>query len=127
MSDASRRMATGDRASCPCFETLASLAPQHEVVVFQQVEPHPRVASRERCVSKDGHRRPCKLPSFETPGFAVLCRAPQDEVQGICTDRFHRIDPLGNACWRRVDRDRPLHLLDRIFRASAIAANRTDG
>src|SRR5712691_4555840 len=28
-------------ACCPCFETLASLAPQHEVVVFQQVRPHP--------------------------------------------------------------------------------------
>src|SRR5258708_32308275 len=25
----------------PCFETLASLAPQHEVVVFQRVRPHP--------------------------------------------------------------------------------------
>src|SRR5882724_5842959 len=28
-------------AYCPCFETLASLAPQHEVVVFQRVRPHP--------------------------------------------------------------------------------------
>jgi hypothetical protein len=28
-----------------------------------------------RCVSKDGRRRrPCKLPSFETPGFAGLLR-----------------------------------------------------
>src|SRR5258707_7040271 len=32
-------------AYCPCFETLASLAPQHEVVVFQQVRPHPRVTA----------------------------------------------------------------------------------
>src|SRR6266481_6374911 len=32
-------------ACCPCFETLASLAPQHEVVVFQQVRPHPRVTA----------------------------------------------------------------------------------
>src|SRR6267154_3195861 len=37
----------GDRlvACCPCFETLASLAPQHEVVVFQQVKPHPEEAA----------------------------------------------------------------------------------
>src|SRR4030081_1700711 len=51
-------------ACCPCFETLASLAPQHEVIVFQQVRPHPEEAtngSREcapddrlRAVSKDG-------------------------------------------------------------------------
>src|SRR5713226_6688184 len=60
-------------ACCPCFETLASLAPQHEAVLFQQVRPHPRVTasplsleeaangSREcapddrlRAVSKDG-------------------------------------------------------------------------
>src|SRR5712671_4156264 len=50
-------------ACCPCFETLASLAPQHEVVVFQQARPHPEEAangSREcapdgrlRAVSKD--------------------------------------------------------------------------
>src|SRR5229473_8499257 len=33
-------------ACCPCFETLASLAPQHEVVVFQQVRPHPEVATK---------------------------------------------------------------------------------
>src|SRR6266436_10129349 len=32
-------------ACCPCFETLASLAPQHEVVVFQRVRPHPRVTA----------------------------------------------------------------------------------
>src|SRR5258705_9107933 len=32
-------------AYCPCFETLASLAPQHEVVVFQRVRPHPRVTA----------------------------------------------------------------------------------
>src|ERR1700682_4390004 len=30
----------------PCFETLASLAPQHEVVVFQQVRPHPEEAAK---------------------------------------------------------------------------------
>src|SRR6266571_3745197 len=33
-------------ACCPCFETLASLAPQHEVVVFQQVRPHPEEATK---------------------------------------------------------------------------------
>src|SRR6266853_6390186 len=33
-------------ACCPCFETLASLAPQHEVVVFQQVRPHPEEAAK---------------------------------------------------------------------------------
>src|SRR6266850_1589167 len=32
-------------ACCPCFETLASLAPQHEVVVFQQARPHPEEAA----------------------------------------------------------------------------------
>src|SRR5882672_7566216 len=51
-------------ACCPCFETLAMLAPQHEVVLFQQAKPHPEEAangSREcapddrlRAVSKDG-------------------------------------------------------------------------
>ena len=30
---------------CPCLETLASLAPQHEVVVVQQVGPHPEEAA----------------------------------------------------------------------------------
>src|SRR5882672_10534008 len=33
-------------ACCPCFETLASLAPQHEVVVLQQIGPHPCVRLR---------------------------------------------------------------------------------
>src|SRR5882757_1781542 len=33
-------------ACCPCFETFASLAPQHEVVVFQQVRPHPEEATK---------------------------------------------------------------------------------
>jgi hypothetical protein len=43
--------------------------------------PHPEEHRAKRCVSKDGlRRRPCKLPSFETPGFATLCRALQDEV-----------------------------------------------
>src|SRR5882724_6550398 len=32
-------------ACCPCFETLASLAPQHEVVMSQQVRPHPEEAT----------------------------------------------------------------------------------
>jgi hypothetical protein len=27
--------------TCPCFETLAPVAPQHEVVVFQHAKPHP--------------------------------------------------------------------------------------
>ncbi len=29
----------------PCFETLALLAPQHEVIVLQQVPPHPEEAA----------------------------------------------------------------------------------
>ena len=33
-------------ARCPCFETLALLAPQHEVVVFQQDKPHPEEATK---------------------------------------------------------------------------------
>jgi len=33
-------------AYCPCFETLASLAPQHEVVVFQRVRPHPEEVTK---------------------------------------------------------------------------------
>src|SRR6267142_5997239 len=42
-------------ACCPCFETLASLAPPaitakplrgHEVVVFQQARPHPEEAAK---------------------------------------------------------------------------------
>src|SRR5882672_7036935 len=33
-------------ACCPCFETLASLAPQHEVVVFQRVRPHPEEVTK---------------------------------------------------------------------------------
>src|SRR5712671_3634171 len=59
-------------ACCPCFETLASLAPQHEVVVFQQARPHPEEAangSREcapddrlRAVSKDGPQYQCVIP-----------------------------------------------------------------
>jgi hypothetical protein len=40
-------------ACCPCFETLASLAPQHEVVVLQQARPHPEERPFGR-VSKDG-------------------------------------------------------------------------
>src|ERR1700722_760948 len=31
-------------ACCPCFETLAALAPQHEVVLFQHLRPHPEEA-----------------------------------------------------------------------------------
>src|SRR5450631_1028843 len=32
--------------SIQCFETLAWLAPQHEVVVFQRVRPHPEEATK---------------------------------------------------------------------------------
>src|SRR6267142_229344 len=65
-------------ACCPCFETLASLAPQHEVVVFQQAGPHPEEAangSREcapddrlRAVSKDGLQY-----RFVIPGTSDRC------------------------------------------------------
>ena len=42
----------------PCFETLASLAPQHEVVVFQQVRPHPEeAANRSRECAPDDRLR----------------------------------------------------------------------
>ena len=35
-------------------------------------------------LEKDGPGRwPCKSPSFETPGVATRCRAPQDEVRGV--------------------------------------------
>jgi hypothetical protein len=51
-----RRATVGERSSTdyvrsvsrllPCFETLASLAPQHEVVVFQRVRPHPEEVTK---------------------------------------------------------------------------------
>jgi hypothetical protein len=40
-------------------------------------KPHPEERSLER-VSKDGHKRRCMHPSFETPR---KCAAPQDEGQ----------------------------------------------
>ncbi len=49
MSDSDKENKARDREiaeNCPCFETLASLAPQHEVVVFQQVRPHPEEAAK---------------------------------------------------------------------------------
>jgi hypothetical protein len=83
-------------ACCPCFETLASLAPQHEVVVFQQVRPHPCVTasplsleealngSREcapddrlRAVSKDGLQY-----RFVIPGTGSIADARQDRLEG---------------------------------------------
>jgi hypothetical protein len=43
--------------------------------------PHPRGASRKRCVSKDGHkRRPCKLPSFEEQAFALRAHVSVDII-----------------------------------------------
>src|SRR6202040_3338704 len=71
-------------ACCPCFETLASLAPQHEVVVFQQVRPHPEEAangSREcapddrlRAVSKDGLQYRFVIPGTRAePSTTVRC------------------------------------------------------
>jgi len=38
MSGPSTDYEIGEFACCPCFETLASLAPQHEVVMFQQLD-----------------------------------------------------------------------------------------
>jgi len=49
-------------------------------------------------LEKNGRgRRPCKPPSFETPGFATRRRAPQDKVRGVRTDWFHGIDRLGRV------------------------------
>jgi hypothetical protein len=42
-------------ACCPCFETLASQAPQHEVVVFPQVKPHPEEAAKRPSQDKRNH------------------------------------------------------------------------
>src|SRR5882724_10815551 len=65
------------RVACsPCFETLASLAPQHEVVVFQQVRPHPEEAtngSRE-CAPDDrlrGRLEGCAAIRFVIPGTSL--------------------------------------------------------
>src|SRR5713101_8081781 len=74
-------------ACCPCFETLASLAPQHEVVVFQQVGPHPRVT-------------PSPLSLEEATNGSREC-APDDRLRGrlegsaaipICDSRYKNGD-----------------------------------
>src|SRR5882672_7678585 len=61
-------------ACCPCFETLASLAPQHEVVVFQQSwtsSPRNGFAviaggGHEVAVSKDGLQYRFVIPGTRT-------------------------------------------------------------
>src|SRR6266702_32687 len=72
-------------ACSPCFETLASLAPQHEVVVFQQVRPHPRVTASP-------------LSLEEATNGSREC-APDDRLRGrlegwaaipICDSRYER-------------------------------------
>src|SRR5258708_10011013 len=69
-------------ACCPCFETLASLAPQHEVVVFQQVRPHPRVTASplsleeatngSRECAPDDRLREIRESRRQTPDCAAL-------------------------------------------------------
>src|SRR5258708_4013003 len=104
-------------ACCPCFETLASLAPQHEVVVFQQVRPHPRVTasplsleeatngSREcapddrlRGLSKDGLQYRFVIPATRR-GSAGFDAAMLNQSCRLSSPRWLRGTPLvANAC-----------------------------
>src|SRR3984885_12009712 len=53
-------------ACCPCFEALAALAPQHEVVLFQHLRPHPEEAA------KRSSRRMGLQYRFVIPGTTVF-------------------------------------------------------
>src|SRR5258705_6820405 len=71
-------------AYCPCFETLASLAPQHEVVVFQRVRPHPeRVRMFRSCPQ-----------NFTAAGLGNTLRG----VFGRAGDRMAAIKPNSANC-----------------------------